>query len=165
MKTQRKRRIKRKTDYAARIGMLKSENPRIVIRKTNKHIILQYVNSFEAKDSVLVGVTSKDLLKYGWPEKLSGSLKSVPASYLTGYLIGKKILRKKLKSKMILDIGLQRNVSGSRLYAALKGIIDSGIEINHNPKIFPSEERILGKHLKSDLEDVFVKVKKNIEDE
>src|SRR3989344_2245384 len=139
MKTQRKRRMQKKTDYLARIGMLKSGIPRIVARKTNKYIILQYVKSDEAKDSVLIGVTSKNLLKHGWPENLKGSLKS------------------------IFDIGLQRNISGGRLYAVLNGLVDSGLEISHDKKVFPSEERIKGKHLKSDLKEVFDKVRKNIE--
>ena len=163
MKTQRKRRMQKKTDYSARIGMLKSGIPRIVARKTNKYIILQYVKSDEAKDSVLIGVTSKNLLKHGWPEKLKGSLKSISAAYLTGLLMGKKIIEKEKNSKTIFDIGLQRNISGGRLYAVLNGLVDSGLEISHDKKVFPSEERIKGKHLKSDLKEVFDKVRKNIE--
>jgi len=163
MKTQRKRKQQRKTDYQARIGMLKSEIPRIVVRRTNKYIIIQYVKSKEAQDSVILGISSKKLLKYGWPEKNKGSLKSVTAAYLTGYYIGKKILEKEPKARAILDIGLQRNISGNRLYAALKGLVDSGIDIKCNEKIFPSKERLEGKHLKSDLKDDFDKVKKNIE--
>ncbi len=163
MKTQRKRKMQKKTDYSARIGMLKSGLPRIVVRKTNKYIILQYVKSKEAKDTVIIGVTSKNLLKLGWPEKSSGSLKSISAAYLTGLLMGKKILEKEKNPKVIYDIGLQRNISGNRLYASLKGLIDSGIELSHDKKIFPSDDRIEGKHLKSELKEVFDKVKKNIE--
>ena len=94
MKTIRKRRKKGKTNYRRRIGLLKSEMPRVVIRKSNKYISIQYVKSNGAKDKVVVGASSKELIKYGWPENLAGSLKSVPAAYITGYLTGKKIIKK-----------------------------------------------------------------------
>jgi ribosomal protein L18 len=47
------------------------------------------------------------LLNYGWPKELSGSLKSITASYLTGLLIGKKIIKEKLETP-ILDVGMMR---------------------------------------------------------
>jgi len=68
-KTQKKRKNERKTDYKARLTLLKSEIPRIVVRKTNKYLIAQYVKSYEGQDSIIVGVTSKDLLDYGWDKK------------------------------------------------------------------------------------------------
>ncbi len=110
MKVPKRRRREGKTDYRARIALLKSGKPRVVVRKTNRYIIAQLVKSKEAQDSVAIGVTSKHLLKYGWPQELSGSLKSIPASYLTGYLLGKKMLKIN-ESKAILDIGLARSKS------------------------------------------------------
>ena len=89
-------------------------------------------------------------MNYGWPEKAKGSLKSVPASYLTGYLIGKKILKQKLK-KPVLDIGMIRALHKNRAYAFLKGIVDSGVEINYQEKVFPDESRIKGKHMKNKI--------------
>ena len=103
-----KRQNEGKTDYKARIGMLKSRKGRIVFRKTNKYIIGQYVESREAKDNVVAGANSKELLNYGWPESAIGSLKSLPASYLTGFLLGKKLSDKEIK-ECIFDIGLIRN--------------------------------------------------------
>lgn len=38
-----------------------------------------------------------------------------------------------------LDIGLARATKGNRVFAAMKGAIDGGIHIPHNPKIFPSQ--------------------------
>jgi len=90
-----RRRNEHRTDYHARLGMIKSGIPRVVARKTNKYIILQLVESKEAQDFVLCTANSRELIKYGWPEPASGSLKSVPAAYLDGYLLGTKI--KKLK--------------------------------------------------------------------
>ena len=92
---EKRRRRENKTDYKLRMNLLKSGKNRIVIRKTNKYFIVQVVESRESQDKVLVGVSSKDLLKNGWDKEFSGSLKSLPAGYLTGLLFAKKIEDKK----------------------------------------------------------------------
>lgn len=143
-----KRRRKGKTDYRARFKLLVSGLPRVIIRKTNRYIIIQIVKSQEAQDFVVSNSSSKELLEYGWPSALHGSLKSVPAAYLTGFLFGKK---SHVNGKVILDIGLQRSTVGNRIYAALKGIKDAGIEIPCNEKMFPKPERIEAKHMKKEL--------------
>ena len=152
-KINKRRRREGKTDYKARLKLLDSGLPRIVIRKTNRYILTQYVESNSAQDKVIIEVTSKELLKYGWPQEARGSLKSLPACYLTGLVLGKKI-KEKLKSKKIvsiLDIGIERSVKKSRIYAALNGVIDSGIEIKHKKEILPEEKRIKGEHLKNKI--------------
>ncbi|MEK6873850.1 MAG: 50S ribosomal protein L18 [Nanoarchaeota archaeon] len=162
MRTVRKRRNENKTDYKLRIGLLKHDKPRIVVRKTNKYLIAQYVQSQNAKDKVLIGITSKELIKHGWPKESLGSLKSIPAAYLTGYILGKKILNKHKKSESILDTGLQRNIHGSRIYALLKGLIDAGIEIPCNEKVFPSEDKLNGKNMEKDISDLVKKIKNSV---
>ena len=158
LRTMKKRRRQCKTDYKLRLGLLKSGIPRIVIRKTNKYIILQLVESHEAKDKVIAGVTSQDLLKNGWDKKFTGSLKSVPAAYLTGLVFAKKIGDK----KVILDLGLQRTVSGGRIFAVVKGLIDGGVGIKSNKKVFPTDERIEGKHLKPEIQSLIKVVKEKL---
>jgi|TARA_Y100000310_G_scaffold169941_1_gene170150 large subunit ribosomal protein L18 len=138
-RTIRRRRKEGKTDYKSRFGLLKSGKARVVVRRTNKYLIGQIVSSDIAQDKVVVGVNSKDLLAKGWPKELAGSLKSLPACYLTGYLLGKK---SKDVEEGVLDIGLQRNISQSRLYSFLKGLVDSGFKIAHDEKVFPSEEML-----------------------
>ena len=150
-KVKYRRRRENKTDYKARLSLLKSELPRIAIRKTNKYIIIQLIESKEAQDFVLLTVNSKELLKYGWPEAAAGSLKSVPAAYLTGFLFAKKL--KEIK-KGIADLGLQRSTKGSRVYAALMGATEGGMEIPCNKEMFPSNERINKAHVDA--------IKKNI---
>ena len=147
MKTSRKRRKQNKTDYLKRIKLLKSSRPRVVFRKTNKYILAQYIISKEAKDSVKIGINSKILLKYGWPKEKIGGLKSIPASYLTGYLMGKRILKGKL-DEPIVDFGMIRTVYKTRVFAFLKGLIDSGIKIQCKEEAFPEEERIMKKDIK-----------------
>ncbi len=162
--TLKRRRIENKTDYSKRLKLLKSEKPRIVFRKTNKYIIGQYVTSDKTQDKIEIGVNSGQLLKYGWPEEFKGSLKSIPASYLTGLLIGRKIIKGK-KEMPIVDFGMIRNIHKTKTFAFLKGLVDAGIEVSHDEKIFPEEERINGKNLKEDFSKTFEKIKSKIEKE
>ena len=148
MTTLKRRRREYKTDYKKRFALLKSKLPRIVFRKTNKYLIAQYIKSEDARDKVLMGIDSKALLKYGWPEK--ESIKSIPAAYLTGYLIGKKLLSKKLE-KPIIDLGMARVLHKTGIYAFIQGLIDSGIKIECNKENFPEESRIKGEHLKNKI--------------
>jgi len=158
MKTLKKRKAEHKTDYAKRIKLLKSELPRVVFRKTNRYVLAQYVISDEAQDKIILGITSKVLLKHGWPEELRGSLKSIPASYLTGYLIGIQIIKKKLETP-IIDFGMHRVLHKSKLHAFLKGLSDSGVKIKCKEEAFPEQDRIKGKHMKKDFSKTFEEIK------
>lgn len=140
MKLDKRRRRENKTNYSKRLILLKGNSPRLVIRKTNRYIILQIIESKKAQDKVSYSANSKELLKYGWPENKKGSLKSLGAAYLGGLLLGKK--SKDIKEKVILDIGLIPNTKGSKVYAALKGFSDSGKEIKYKEEVIPSKERI-----------------------
>jgi len=143
MKTLKRRRLESKTDYRARLELLKSEKPRLVIRKTNRYMIAQIVISEIAQDKVVCGVTSQVLVSKGWPESAKGSLKSIPAAYLTGLLLGKLAKEKKI-TEAILDIGMHRNIQKSRIYAVLKGAVDAGLDVPHGketlPEINPGEK-------------------------
>ena len=154
-----KRRIEGRTNYKARINLLKSGKARIVFRKTNRYIIGQYTKSKEAKDYVVLGITSKSLLNYGWAESSKGSLKSLPASYLTGFLLGKKILDRD-ENEGIFDLGLSRSIPKSRAYAFLEGVHDSGVKIKVDRKMFPDEKKLKKSSGKVD----FSKIKENIEE-
>ena len=154
MKLNKRRRLESKTNYKKRLTLLKGDYLRLVVRKTNKYITLQIVESEDAKDKVLYSVSTKNLLKYKWPEEKAGSLKSLGAAYLAGALLGKKA--KELKQELILDSGLIPNTKGSRVYAAVKGASDSGIAIKYDKKAMPNEERIKNKY------EFFEKVKGDI---
>lgn len=140
-KTITRRKHQKKTDYRARIGMLKSDVPRLVVRRTNRFIVAQIVTSERAQDRVVCVATSKELLTHGWPEAMAGSLKSLPAAYLTGMLIAAKAKKNNVK-KAILDMGMQRNASQGRVYAALKGAVDGGLEIPHGKDVLPTEKQL-----------------------
>jgi len=151
----KKRRIENKTNYLKRRRLLESKNPRIIIRKTNRYIIFQYVETKIAQDRVKFMLTSKALLNYGWPKEKEGSLKSLGAAYLAGILFGKLI---KSEKQAIIDTGLIRNTKGSKIHSGIKGIIDSGAKISYNEKMFPEEKRICNENIK----DFFEKVKNKI---
>jgi large subunit ribosomal protein L18 len=150
MRTQKRRRKENKTDYLKRFKLLTGEKPRIVFRKTNRYIISEYVVSKEAQDKIVIGFDSRKLNEFGWPKNSQGSLKSITASYLTGYLTGKTILKQKLEMP-VLDTGMNRMIHKNKIYAFLKGVIDSGIKINCKKECFPEESRIEGQHMKNKI--------------
>ncbi len=162
MKVSKRRRRENKTDYLNRMNLLKSNTPRIVFRKTNRYLIVQYVQSKNAQDSIKIGFTTKDLNKYGWPNEFKGSLKSIPAAYLVGLLMAKKITKEKLE-KPIIDFGMIRTLHKTKIYGFIKGLTDGGMNISDKENIFPEEDRIKGKDLKKDFSGEFEKIKSNIE--
>ena len=131
------------TDYRKRYKLVKSGLPRLVVRKTNRYIIVQVVKSREGGDETLLTVTSKKLSEFGW----KAGFKNLPAAYLTGLLAG-VLAGKKGVEKAIADIGLHSPVAGSRVFAAVKGFRDAGVEIPASEEVFPDEERLRGEHIK-----------------
>jgi len=136
-----KRKRQGKTDYKQRLGLLKSGMKRLVIRTSNLNTMLQVVEYHEDGDKILASASTKDLKKLGW--KFSSS--SVPAAYLAGLLCAKKAKNAK---EAILDASPFAGLTkGCKIYSALKGAIDGGLKINASKEIFPSEDRIKGKHI------------------
>ncbi|MBN1792333.1 50S ribosomal protein L18 [Candidatus Woesearchaeota archaeon] len=133
-----------RTNYKKRLVYLKSRKPRLVIRKTNKQLILQITEYQPDGDKVLCAVTSKSLSKYGWKY----SYNNLPACYLAGVLLAKKAKTVKV-SESITDLGFQTNAAGSRVFAAIKGAIDGGLNVPADEESFPSEDRLKGAHISS----------------
>lgn len=158
-KTIKRRRQEAKTDYGARLVMLKSEKARLVVRKTNRQIIMQIVVSDLAQDKVVVGTSSLALLEQGWPKELSGSLKGLAAAYLTGKLLAG--IAKGKVSEIILDLGMQRNMKKSRLFAAVSGAVDGGLNLKVGEGVLPSLEEIK-KRNNEKVQKVFDKLSKEI---
>lgn len=139
-KVPKKRRREGKTNYYKRYEMIKSNKIRAVIRKTNKYVMVQFVYATAVGDFTIAAAHSRELVRlFGW----KGGTKSTPAAYLTGLLAG--LRAKKLGiSYAIPDIGLHRPTKGAKIFAAIKGIRDAGIEIPSSEEMFPSEDRIRG---------------------
>lgn len=159
--------MENKTNYSKRKRLLEGRKPRIVIRKSNKYILVQYVESREAQDSVAASVISSELSSYGWPKEMKGSLKSLGAAYLTGFLFGKRVLGLG-KPAGIVDLGLIRSTKGSRIYALVKGIKEAGFDVPCSEEIMPTDEMIKRNEkisideIKSEIE-LEVKIKKKSE--
>lgn len=156
-KTIKRRRREAKTDYAARLALLHSDKPRLVVRKTNRHIIAQIVVSSVAQDRVIVGANSSELLAHGWPRTNEGSLKSLPAAYLTGLLLAKKAKEK--IPEAIADIGMHRHSKGSRVYALIAGVNAGGIRVPFDEKVAPDEARIMANQK---TREAFIKLKESL---
>ncbi|MCW3133830.1 MAG: 50S ribosomal protein L18 [Methanophagales archaeon] len=137
-----RRRREGKTDYRNRLKLLLSRKPRVVVRISNKYIRIQLVLADKLGDKTAVSVISSELKRYSY----KGSECNIPAAYLTGLLFGKKA-KKAGFGEAILDIGLHTPTYGSKVFTALKGVIDSGMGLPHDPSVFPSDERIEGKHI------------------
>lgn len=162
-----RRRREGKTDYVARRAMIcqdktKYNTPkyRLVVRITNHDIICQIVYSQLDGDRVLAAAYSHELPKYG----ITLGLTNYAAAYATGLLIARRVLNLlKLDDKYkgceevngedysveaiegqpkpfmcILDVGLARTSTGARIFGALKGACDGGLNIPH------SENRFVG---------------------
>jgi len=162
-----RRRREGKTDYYARKRLVtqdknKYNSPRyrLVVRFTNKDIITQIVYAKITGDCVFCAAYSHELARYGMPVGLT----NYSAAYATGLLLARRVLTKlnladKYKGNQdingsdynvealqdgpkpfyaILDIGLRRTTTGSKVFAALKGVADGGVEVPH------SETRFVG---------------------
>jgi large subunit ribosomal protein L18 len=148
-----RRKREQKTDYKRRLNLLKSGITRFVVRPSNRNTLTQLIEYHEDGDHILAQAKSNELRKMGWGHSTSNT----PAAYLTGLLCG---VRGKAKGvdRAILNSGLYPHVKGSKMYAALKGLIDSGVESNADEAVFPSEDRIKGKVIAS-----YVEKSRNIE--
>lgn len=62
-----RRRREGKTDYYKRLKLIVSDKPRMVVRKSNKHITCQLVEAKLEGDNTLVAAHSSELAKYGSP--------------------------------------------------------------------------------------------------
>ncbi len=141
-----RRRREKRTDYNLRLSLLKSGKFRLVVRKSNNYITGHIVKYEKNGDRTLASVSSRLLKKMGW----KNSCGNIPAAYLTGLILGKRAKEKDIK-EVVLDLGLQTSTKGNRVYALLKGVSDSGLEVGYSEDVLPSEDRIKGKHIGDEI--------------
>lgn len=130
------------TDYRKRLKIVVSNKPRIIARKSLANIQAAIIEYHEKGDITKVSAHSSQLKKFGW-QYGTGNL---PAAYLVGFLLGKKAKKADIKEAM-LDIGHNKSVKGSRIYALLAGVLDGGLLTPHSKDILPSKDRISGRHI------------------
>ncbi len=137
-----RRRREGRTNYHRRLGLVLSRKPRMVVRKSRKNTIIQLVTPGEQGDFSMISAISHELTKYGY----TASTGNVPAAYLTGLLFGRRSLAAGYQ-EAVLDIGLNASSKGSRVYAALMGALEAGLEVPYNEKALPSKDRVQGEHI------------------
>ena len=152
-----RRRREGRTDYRHRAALLRGSKTRAVVRKSNTSTRVQFVEYKDSGDMVVASAVSSELKELGW----TGSGKSTPGAYLTGLLAGKRAKEKGV-GEAVLDIGLREPTKGATIFAALKGMLDAGIEIPHSEKMVPSKDRIEGKHMREGTAGAFEAAKSKI---
>jgi large subunit ribosomal protein L18 len=131
-----------KTNYNKRLALLKSREHRLVARRTNKHVIVQFIGYEAAGDRTVAHVNSGCLGEFGW----KAGKKSLPAAYLAGLLAGVRAKKAGVESA-VLDIGFAIPHRKGWWGSAVKGAIDAGIKVPVGEEAIPDENRIRGKHI------------------
>ena len=138
-----RRRREGKTNYHRRLKLVLSRRNRLIVRSSNKHTIVQVMESVVVGDKLLAQSHSTQLEKeFSWYFNTS----NLPSAYLTGYLCGLRAKKAGIEHA-ILDVGIL--VHDNRIKAAFKGFIDSGVEVPHDTEWFGEnyEERVVGQHI------------------
>jgi len=118
-----RRRGEGRTNFAKRLALVKSGKPRMVVRRSNKNVVVQFIEFDPKGDRTLLTVTGAHLAKkYNWPSK-----RNTWTAYLAGLMAG-KLAHKKGVSEFVLDLGMYAPSKGSILFAALKGASDAGLK-------------------------------------
>ncbi|KAI5567801.1 hypothetical protein POPTR_013G128600v4 [Populus trichocarpa] len=159
-----KRRREGKTDYRARIRLINQDKNkyntpkyRFVVRFSNKDIVAQITSASITGDTVLASAYAHELPRYG----LEVGLTNYAAAYCTGLLLARRLLKMlemdeeyegnveatgedfsvepadtRRPFRALLDVGLVRTTTGNRVFGALKGALDGGLDIPHSEKRF-----------------------------
>jgi len=161
-----RRRREGKTDYYARKRLViqaknKYNTPkyRLIVRSSNTDICCQIAYARLEGDHIVGAAYSHELPKYG----VNVGLTNYAAAYATGLLLARRILQKFNLDKIYegateidgdfysvedsedgpgafrccLDVGLARTSTGAKVFAAMKGAADGGLDIPHSVKRFP----------------------------
>ena len=153
-----RRRREGRTDYRQRARLLRGRVPRAVVRVTLRNVSVQLIDYDPQGDRVVAVAHSRELVEMGWDQATG----NIPAAYLTGYLAGKRAKQKGVSSA-VLDIGLKEPTKGSGVFAALKGMVDAGLDIPNGKDVLPTKERLMGKHIGDDVEKTVQNVKTRME--
>jgi len=129
-----------KTNYKKRKIMLMGKRDFVTVQISNENTQVQIHKPEMAGDKIIASAHSRYLISKGW----KGSRKNIPAAYLTGYLAGKKAMGKGARNALLYS-GTRKYTQ--RMAAALKGVIDAGLEVAADSETFPPEKRIKGEHL------------------
>jgi len=164
--TKFRRRRQGKTDYYARKRLVANDKDkydtkkyRLVVRVTNRRVITSIVYSTIKGDYTVTAADSNELKALG----IKCGLTNYAAAYATGLLLARRLLKGKAIDtnfvgkaepdgklynidsednerrpfKAYLDVGLARTTTGNRVFGAMKGACDGGLNVPHNEQRFP----------------------------
>lgn len=164
--TKFRRRRQGKTDYYARKRLVVNDKDkydtkkyRMVVRLTNRRVITSIVYSTLKGDMTVMAAESNELKRFG----VNCGLANYAAAYATGLLLARRLLKDKSIDtnfvgkaepdgkmynidnednerrpfKAYLDVGLARTTTGNRVFGAMKGACDGGLNVPHNEQRFP----------------------------
>merc|ERR1712050_607044 len=170
-----RRRREGKTDYFARKRLCvqdknKYNTPkyRMIVRFTNKDIICQIAYAKIEGDAIICAAYAHELPKYGGKVGLT----NYAAAYCTRLLLARRLLKqlnldgayegnKDINGEVFcvednddgpgafracLDVGLARTTTGAKVFGAMKGAADGGIDIPHSEKRFPGYDKEAGEY-------------------
>lgn len=140
-----RRRRQGRTDYRTRLALIKSGEARVVVRTTNRNVIIQLITYDEKGDKIVASAEARELVELGY--KAAGN--NTPSAYLTGILAAKRAKEAGVGTG-VLDIGRAQPHKGGVLFGALKGVVDGGLEVPHGDDVFPTEDRLRAEHLGND---------------
>lgn len=165
-----RRRREGKTDYYARKRLViqdknKYNTPkyRMIVRFTNKDICCQIAYARLEGDKIVCAAYAHELPKFG----VKVGLTNYAAAYCTGLLLARRVLKKfnldsiyegqknvdgehfmvedadgeKGAFRACLDTGLARTSTGAKVFGAMKGAADGGLDIPHSEKRFPGYDK------------------------
>jgi len=165
-----RRRREGKTDYYARKRLVvqdknKYNTPkyRMIVRTSNKDICCQIAYARVEGDRIVESAYSHELPHYG----VKVGLTNYAAAYCTGLLLARRVLKKfnldgiyegqvdvdgepyeveyggdgPRAFHACLDVGLARTSTGARVFGAMKGAVDGGLDIPHSTKRFPGYDK------------------------
>jgi len=161
-----RRRREGKTDFFARKRLViqdknKYNTPkyRLIVRATNKDICCQIAYARLEGDVIVAAAYSHELPNYG----INVGLTNYAAAYCTGLLLARRILQRfsldqaypgntnidgntyhvedvddgPRPFRCFLDVGLARTSTGAKVFGAMKGAADGGLDVPHGEKRFP----------------------------
>jgi len=170
-----RRRREGKTDYKARLGLISqrknkynSYKYRLIVRFSNRDICTQVAVATISGDKIVCSAYSHELPWYG----LNVGLTNYSAAYCVGLLCANRcgskfalntvypgiekiegedftadpVYRGPRPFNLILDTGLKRTSTGSKVFSVLKGAIDAGIRVPYNEKRFVGFDALTKKY-------------------
>merc|ERR1712048_379784 len=159
-----------KTDYYARKRLVvhdknKYNTPkyRMIVRSSNKDITCQIAYARLEGDRIVAAAYSHELPRYG----VKVGLTNYAAAYCTGLLLARRVLKQLNLDeayqgndsidgekymvednddgpgafRACLDVGLARTTTGAKVFGAMKGAADGGLDIPHSEKRFPGYDK------------------------